>query len=222
MTLSGFENEELSGLMYAVWYDSPELFCVDPFVWVHTVTTYAMNRNSVSRVEFDCLFETSGLADMREDYERRIRAASLAVLPCRTDARKASALHGWLLGHTEYDMQVADRVADGVGMRDAVAPGETWGEDDLLPRSATAYGALVDGKALCGGYSQLFCALCREAGLECRTFIGSVDGYDDGHAWNAVLIEGEWRYVDPTWNDGANGGRGFKSAHDMLEAALAE
>jgi hypothetical protein len=65
---------------------------------------------------------------------------------------------------------------------------------------------------VCGGYSDLFTALARAAGLEAESITGYGKGhaYEVGepiagpanHAWNAVKIDGEWRLVDCTWGAG--------------------
>lgn len=65
--------------------------------------------------------------------------------------------------------------------------------------------------SVCHGYSELFTALCRLAGLEAVTVIGYAKGItyspgssfsDTNHAWNAVKINGEWKLVDVTWSAG--------------------
>lgn len=65
--------------------------------------------------------------------------------------------------------------------------------------SDTAYGALINGKALCEGYSKAFMLLCNKAGIECELIVGEADGV--GHMWNRVNINKKLSYVDVTWND---------------------
>ena len=63
----------------------------------------------------------------------------------------------------------------------------------------TSYGCLVEGKALCEGYSRAFKLLCNEAGIECDLISGISQG--EGHMWNSVNIDGIHNFVDVTWND---------------------
>ncbi len=63
----------------------------------------------------------------------------------------------------------------------------------------TAYGALVEGKALCEGYSRAFKYLCNLAGIECDLIVGEAE--KTGHMWNRVNIDKKHSYVDTTWND---------------------
>ena len=67
------------------------------------------------------------------------------------------------------------------------------------PESFTAYGALVEGKAVCQGYALAMKLLLCYAGIESSVFSGNVQGV--AHAWNAVLLNNQWYFLDPTWNE---------------------
>lgn len=56
------------------------------------------------------------------------------------------------------------------------------------------YSAFQTGKTACNGYTRMFQGLCSAAGLTCEVVV------DGNHAWNRVVIDGQWRYVDVTWN----------------------
>lgn len=69
----------------------------------------------------------------------------------------------------------------------------------------TAYGALVNGRAVCEGYSRLYKAVLDELGVECELVSGYfLDGESfEPHMWNYVQDEaGRWYAVDVTMNDG--------------------
>lgn len=99
---------------------------------------------------------------------------------------------------------IADRVAyDGVGYLQGkyASPAP---EDVFASR-----------KAVCAGYANLFAAMGRAVGEEIVTLSGESFGFKkepEGHAWNAVRIQGEWYLVDVTWNAGYidDTGRFFK------------
>ena len=83
-------------------------------------------------------------------------------------------------------------------------------ESDIDVRR-TAYGALVDGRAVCQGYSVSLYRLLLEAGIDNRIIYGvsaSPDGAMGNHTWNIVRLYGRYYYIDPTWGDSA-GGREF-------------
>lgn len=62
-----------------------------------------------------------------------------------------------------------------------------------------AYGALVEGVAVCEGYAESFQYLLHRAGI--RSFIALGNSKGGPHAWNYVEIGGEFYHVDLTWND---------------------
>jgi len=72
--------------------------------------------------------------------------------------------------------------------------------------------------AVCSGYTALFDALARRAGLETVTIPGFAKGlgYQPGvlaqassHAWSAVKLDGRWQLLDVTWAAGAVNGQQY-------------
>ena len=74
------------------------------------------------------------------------------------------------------------------------------------------------GKGICADYSFFFYRLCTKAGVRCQ--IESGDAYNSfasgGHAWNRVLINGRWKYIDVTWNDSGSHSRDKYYLSDRL------
>lgn len=66
-------------------------------------------------------------------------------------------------------------------------------------KSYTAYGALVDGLAVCEGYSRAMQLLLSYVDMECALLTGVAE--DSPHMWNVVSVEGDWYHLDPTWDD---------------------
>lgn len=82
--------------------------------------------------------------------------------------------------------------------------------DGYLPEADyidTSYGALVNGKAICGGYAKAFKAVLDRLNIPCVCVQGyscsSTSSNYVAHMWNAVKLDGQWYAVDPTWNDTA-------------------
>lgn len=71
--------------------------------------------------------------------------------------------------------------------------------DNSIWQAFTSYGTLVDGTAVCEGYSRAMQLLSSYAGINSSLIRGSSDGV--GHMWNAVLINGAWYHLDVTWSD---------------------
>ena len=74
------------------------------------------------------------------------------------------------------------------------------------------YGALVDKKCVCEGYTRAFKYLADMAGIECVLVQGTAtntEGKTEKHAWNAVYLNGFWYLIDTTWDDPIIIGRGI-------------
>jgi len=98
---------------------------------------------------------------------------------------------------------VADRIA---------YDGEAYVNKKYPPQDAAT--VMRTRKGVCAGYSQLFAALGKAAGLDAiyvvgdtRTQSGAISG--EGHAWNAVRIGQRWYLVDTTWDSGYLEGTAF-------------
>ncbi len=73
----------------------------------------------------------------------------------------------------------------------------------------TAYGALVDGSAVCDGYAQAFAYLLQAKNIDAIVVTGGIGDSEgtaknNGHAWNRVKIRSDWYEVDTTWDDSDN------------------
>jgi len=71
---------------------------------------------------------------------------------------------------------------------------------DTAEHVNSAYGVLVTGFGQCEGYAAAMTALCDKAGIPNYTAFGeTAEGVS--HAWNKVLVDGNWYNVDCTWDD---------------------
>lgn len=62
------------------------------------------------------------------------------------------------------------------------------------------YGALIQGKATCEGYSRAFAYCMDQLNIPCSYQTGKTKS-GEGHIWNTVKIKGKTYIVDVTWND---------------------
>lgn len=108
----------------------------------------------------------------------------------------------WQLARAVHDY-VADRVAyDVVAYRTGRYPSQ---DADTVFRTHLS---------VCAGYSALFEAIGRAAGLTVRSVYGrarhsAADGMGEGHAWNAVKLDSRWYLIDTTWDAGDVDAEGF-------------
>ena len=97
---------------------------------------------------------------------------------------------------------------------------ETCGcDDDYFEYSHTAYGSIVDGMAVCDGYSAGFYLIMEKLGIPAMIVTGEAgEAWDTGgHAWNMVQLDGNWYEVDTTWDD-----YGDKTIHDFFNLTTAD
>lgn len=96
----------------------------------------------------------------------------------KNDYEKISAVYYWICDNVKYDY-------------DHLSMGSSY----LL--QYTAYAALVQKKAVCQGYANLFYRMMLELGIDCRIISGKANGGD--HAWNIVKIGNLYYNIDSTW-----------------------
>jgi len=77
-------------------------------------------------------------------------------------------------------------------------------EDDLSAEPLTLLDVIIRRKGDCSEHALLFTALARSLAIPCRMVAGLVYGGDtlrafSPHAWNEVVVNGQWIPVDPTW-----------------------
>lgn len=68
----------------------------------------------------------------------------------------------------------------------------------------SAYGCLVDKRAVCEGYAKAFALVCGKLGIDALPVVGTsinAGGKPEAHMWNLVKLDGKWYHVDVTWDD---------------------
>ncbi|MBQ9488729.1 MAG: hypothetical protein IJU80_02225, partial [Lachnospiraceae bacterium] len=70
-------------------------------------------------------------------------------------------------------------------------------EYDMTFSKFDAYNALVEGSSVCQGYALAYAYLCKRVGVEAYL----VTSIENDHAWDLVVLDGTYYYVDCTWDD---------------------
>ena len=92
-----------------------------------------------------------------------------------SDVDKVMAVHDYLIDHIEYSNPHI---------------------------RSFAYGALIEGKAVCQGYAQSLAMILNTLNVECHTIVAMTKGSNPVlHEWVRVKLDGEWYYIDLTWDD---------------------
>jgi len=74
-----------------------------------------------------------------------------------------------------------------------------YSTNELLPYRDNIYGTLVRWTPICGGFASAFLYLTELAGIESVFLVGNSQR-GISHAWNAVMLDGSWHFLDVTWN----------------------
>ena len=95
---------------------------------------------------------------------------------------------------------VASLIKPGMSDREKAAVLHDWlTHNAKYDYSFTYYhadGVLLYGKGVCNSFTEAYRMLCAEAGIPCLT----LNSATQNHAWNVVMVDGEWYHVDVTWN----------------------
>ena len=135
-----------------------------------------------------------------------------------TDGSTAQAMRHALL---EAVQALLDRSDGPLALHDALLASAVY--DNSSPWCATAYGALVLGRANCEGYARALTLLYRLAGVPCGMVTGtavSADGSTQRHAWNIAYLSGP-TLIDATWNDQDSMGRNTHWYYGLSTAQMA-
>ena len=125
---------------------------------------------------------------------KTVKAGSSELASAHTALASAvDGILGDMTGENEYEKALY--------LHDALVAKVTYvtGADDQ-----TAYGALVDGKAVCAGYTRAYQYLLQKAGIRSWKIDGTAtrsDGTKEEHSWLLMWIDGKCVYTDITWDD---------------------
>lgn len=118
------------------------------------------------------------VADAKVAFEQAIDNMLARLTPGMSQYEMEKALHDMLAAHVSY----------------------VSGEN-----AHNAYGALVEGKAVCEGYAEALQCLLQRVGIQSIEVFGyginPSTGTGEPHAWNIVRIDGKYYLTDLTWND---------------------
>lgn len=132
--------------------------------------------------------------DVQSDDPAIVALANSLVDPSMDELAKAKSLHDWITSNIQYDAT-------------------SYFSNSYLNKVYDASSALKTHVSICYGYSNLFAAMARVVGLRAKVINGAiiwpqlgqswaVQGTTQVHAWNEVLVNGQWITLDTTWDAG--------------------
>lgn len=115
-----------------------------------------------------------------EDIEKLVKEVDTLYLSLYkaddTPTNNIKRIHNYIINNTKYDSQRAE-----LGVLDY--------------KSNIAYGALIEGYAVCGGYSDAMELFLEKMNIK-NFKVASTD-----HVWNALYLDNLWLNLDLTWDD---------------------
>lgn len=171
-TTGSLSDYQITQAVEAYKNDHPETF------WLKGSSLFVPYGDTTS-VKLDYTVQNDKLIAAKKKFNIAV-ASVLKNLPSGNDFEREEYINNYIIDNCRYDEEAAEN-------------------NDVQGNENDAYGALVDGKAVCEGYSKAFQILCNKADIDCIQLMGIVDS--DNHVWNCVKIGGDWYQIDVTWDD---------------------
>ncbi|MCR3760005.1 Ig-like domain-containing protein [Clostridium felsineum] len=141
---------------------------------VITATTEDGNRTAAVSVSVG----TNNLKEAQALQSANTILSSI-INPNMTQVQKELAIHDYIVANTQYETAV-------------------FTTNNVSYDIYTAYGTLINHRAVCQGYAEAFKMMCNLVGIP----TGMITDYALDHAWNIVkLDDGNYYQVDATWDD---------------------
>ena len=176
---SGIPIAEIDTVYQGFLYDHPELF------WLATTYSYQLagldadGGEMADAVAVIPISETpEALAAHKEAFEAAAKEFLTGIGDPDSDREYAKAVYERMAGTIEYT-------------------GEAM-YDDAMQMQHTAYGALVEHKAVCDGFALAYRYLLSQRGIPCLVVPGESEG--NPHTWNVAKWDGAWHEMDLTFD----------------------
>ncbi|MBR4910343.1 MAG: hypothetical protein IKZ47_03350 [Clostridia bacterium] len=203
-------EDDINIAFKALSYDRPDMFWMPRQISI----PYTYNQRTGKIISVYLTFNPEGYyntpENQREVYglDEAMRDAMLEQMDAKVD--EIVALTANLDTDFEKEILIHDYICDNVVYDFDTAFGTDYDEDDptgVNPAagggynrlSFTAYGALVNGLAVCEGYSRAMQIVCQKIGIPCGLVTGYVNG--GGHMWNIINPGDGCYYLDVTFDD---------------------
>lgn len=126
----------------------------------------------------------------------------------KTDLEKAEAIFKWITDNISYDYKLFNK---NKRIKKFKCKDKAECEQKVIDwKNKNLKKILRKKKAICSGYADLYKKMCNIAGVQCIVIngytktnpahIGRMGVLD--HAWNAIIIDNEYYYLDATWAAG--------------------
>ncbi len=180
-------KERCFEIMNAVIYDNAEIF------WcAHGMGSVAYNSAGIATdVIFKYIMTASETKRRKKKIESAIKPFLKGIKPSMSDYEAALRTYENIVSIIDYDS---------IGLKEQELDPNSNDKPDNL---RSIYGVFAEKKAVCAGYAKAFQYITNRLGIECAYVRGCCTG-GEWHAWNIIKLEGDYYYVDATWDDHTN------------------
>ena len=178
-------REETADIYFAIVRTHPEFFYVENGAGFSILNGYVVSFSPY----YNEKLATEEVISAFNDRVNKILDETTA--PGMSQIEMALSLHDYLVLHCAYDWNVVN------------------GRGASSYNVYTAYGALIEGNAVCQGYAMAYNLLLNKVGIETEYVTSSTIN----HGWSLVKIGETWYHVDVTWDDPTFDFSGY--SHDL-------
>lgn len=193
------DSDELALLFEAIFRDNPQFFYLNREYRIEGNTVNGETYYDTIILQF--LFPLEQRLTAIDEFETALSKMMENIPNSQDQYETELLLYDRLANHCTYDTAAAAKEAT---------------EDSM---AYTAYGALVEGSAVCEGYAKAMQLLLTKSNIAATSASGISLDSKESHMWNLVTINGANYYLDPTWSDSNDAGSHayFNITSEMLE-----
>ena len=159
--------------MQAFFTDHPEVFYVDN---EYTISTKRTLFNSYVELNVTYTIKT------KEELDAKINEVETKINEYLSEAEGKDGFDAELILHDKLGQKIEYFNYEKI--------------EDVPQECHSIYGAFVNGKAVCDGFSKALQVLLDRKGIENILVLGTLE--NESHAWNLVKLDDEWYNVDLT------------------------
>ena len=173
--VSTTSDEAIDLVFDYVCADHPELFYVDGYRY----TNYTID-NTITKISFsgNYIYTQDEVAKKQTQINNAVNKCLAGAPSSEDDYYAIKYVYEYLIQNVEYDLNATD--------------------------NQNICSVFIEGKSVCNGYAKAMQLLLNKLGIKSTLVTGTVDtkkSKDVRHAWNLVLCNGTYYYVDVTWGD---------------------
>lgn len=168
-------TEQITNAFRAVLHDYPEIF------WLSGGGEYELTTKGGKLDQVTFFAElTKGMVISVVPSMVKILDLAADTVVARARFKKNTfdqvlAVHDHIIDTTQYDLKNSD--------------------------CYNAFGCLVQNRAVCAGYAKAFMLIMKRLGYVCGYAAGFSKRTGESHAWNYILLDGEYYFIDVTGDD---------------------